>query len=246
MPPKTGEPDEESRPFDLDEVDVLPAHKAVVDHLRRAIHVGQVPPGAKLPPERQLSIQLGVSRVTLREALHVLRDEGYVTIKLGHAGGVFVRDDSQSFDEISPGWDERASDLGAVFDLRALVEGFAAQHAASNISNEDLEVLDASNRALADVANTADFRREDLRFHTVIAQASGRPIVRDVVDQLRAGLFLPFLLFDLEAMKAHSVEDHVLIADALRARDPKLARARMSRHVQRSAKAIERILAQRS
>ena len=55
------------------------------DHLRRAIHLGEFKPGDKFLPERQHAEQLGISRVTLREAIRVLEAEGYVEVRRGSA-----------------------------------------------------------------------------------------------------------------------------------------------------------------
>src|SRR5580698_3793898 len=62
-------------------------HEVVVEHLRRAIHIGRFVPGDKFPPERELAKQLMVSRTTVREAIRVLESEGYVEIRRGSAGG---------------------------------------------------------------------------------------------------------------------------------------------------------------
>ena len=65
-------------------------YERVVDRIHRAIHLGQLLPGDKLPPERVLAEQLKVSRVTLREALRVLEGEGYVQTRLGARGSQTV------------------------------------------------------------------------------------------------------------------------------------------------------------
>src|SRR5262245_21338895 len=59
------------------------AYELVVNQLKRAIHLGSYVPGDKLPPERALAEQLGVSRVTTREALRVLQGEGYISVGSG-------------------------------------------------------------------------------------------------------------------------------------------------------------------
>src|ERR1700726_3365404 len=71
-------------------VDIRPAYEVVVDRLRRAILLSVYLPGDKLPPERVHAEQLGVSRVTLREAIRVLEGEGLVEARRGATGGVVV------------------------------------------------------------------------------------------------------------------------------------------------------------
>ena len=60
------------------------------DRLRREIHLGVYVSGNKLPPQRELAKSLGVSLVTLREALRILEAEGYLILRRGAAGGAFV------------------------------------------------------------------------------------------------------------------------------------------------------------
>jgi len=62
----------------------------VVDQIRGAILRGDVEPGGRLPAERELSTQLGVSRTTLREGLRALESQGLVEIRLGSSGGIFA------------------------------------------------------------------------------------------------------------------------------------------------------------
>src|SRR4051794_32910981 len=63
------------------------AYEVVTNRLKRAIHLGTVSPGERLPPERELARRLGVSRVTLREALRVLQADGYIVTRHGAHGG---------------------------------------------------------------------------------------------------------------------------------------------------------------
>lgn len=71
-------------------VERVRAFEGVVDQIRRAILHGDLAPGDRLPAQRELAAQLGVSRQTLREGLRALESEGLVEIRLGHTGGIFV------------------------------------------------------------------------------------------------------------------------------------------------------------
>jgi DNA-binding FadR family transcriptional regulator len=68
------------------------AYEETVGRLLQAIRLGVVPPGEQLPPGRDLAARLGVSRVTLREALATLQTTGYLEARRGRYGGTFVRD----------------------------------------------------------------------------------------------------------------------------------------------------------
>ena len=78
----------------LEPVAAVPAHELVLAQLRRSIHLGHFGAGDRLPPERELARQLGVSRTTVREAVRVLEGEGLVEIKRGSSGGISVRPQS--------------------------------------------------------------------------------------------------------------------------------------------------------
>src|SRR3954453_15053226 len=84
----------------LTPVEVAPAYAAVVDRLRRSIALGVVAPGEKLPPERTLADGLGVSRLTVREALRVLQGEGLIVTKRGGSGGAVVTSREVTAEEI--------------------------------------------------------------------------------------------------------------------------------------------------
>lgn len=62
----------------------------VAEHLRILIHRGEVGPGDRLPAERELAEQLGVARMSLRDAIKVLQADGYVEVRRGARGGTFV------------------------------------------------------------------------------------------------------------------------------------------------------------
>src|SRR5919198_5732754 len=66
------------------------AFEEAVERLLQSIKLGLVAPGERLPPERDLATRLGVSRVTLREAIRALQQAGYVESRRGRYGGTFV------------------------------------------------------------------------------------------------------------------------------------------------------------
>jgi GntR family transcriptional repressor for pyruvate dehydrogenase complex len=65
----------------MEPIQARSTHDLVVDRLRRAIHLGTYLPGDRLPPERELAMQFGVSRVTVREALSLLQGEGFLFVQ---------------------------------------------------------------------------------------------------------------------------------------------------------------------
>src|SRR6056297_555626 len=74
----------------LDPIHHTATYERVVEQIRRVIYLGRYLPGDKLPPERELAQQLGVSRTTVREAIRMLEGENLIRVKRGATGGIIV------------------------------------------------------------------------------------------------------------------------------------------------------------
>ena len=94
------------------------AFEETVERLLQAIRLGVARPGERLPAERDLAVRLGVSRVTLREAIRALADAGYVESRRGRYGGTFVAADLPG-----PGPGEPAAPVPDVEDVLTLPDG---------------------------------------------------------------------------------------------------------------------------
>jgi GntR family transcriptional regulator, transcriptional repressor for pyruvate dehydrogenase complex len=222
----------------LGPIEIPPAYEVVVRYLRRGIHLGEFPPGSKLPRERDLAERLGVSRATLREALRQLKGEGYVEIHRGQRGGVFVRGERASQDVLRRWFEDQGTDMAGVFDFRAMVESLAARRAAARADDALVDRLTDLNARMDEATEIGAFRLADLRFHMAIAEAAGAPLVRTAVEEARAALFVPFQLLGFEDMRTRSVPEHAKIIDAVRAGDGETAAAEMAGHVRATAAAL--------
>lgn len=218
-------------PVELGPIEIAPAYEVVVRHLRRAIHLGEFAPGAKLPTERDLAELLEVSRATLREALRELKGEGYIEIRRGQRGGVFVRDGLESNEALKKWFRDQGTDMEGVADFRLSVEPLAARRAAKRATKALVADLEGLNARMAETTEIGDFRQADLRFHMHIADAADAELIRHGVEEARAALFLPFQVLDLEDMRDRSVPQHAAIIAALRAKDGDAAATAMAEHV---------------
>jgi GntR family transcriptional repressor for pyruvate dehydrogenase complex len=225
-------------PADLGPIDIAPAYEVVVRYLRRGIHLGEFRPGAKLPAERDLAEQLTVSRATLREALRELKGAGYVDIRRGPRGGVFVRDRTMSDDELQKWFADQGTDMDAVFQFRAAVEPLAARRAAARTGSELIAELTTLNERMAWTTEIGTFRQADLQFHMAIAQAAGAQLIRQGVEEARMAMFLPFQPLDLDGMRERTIPQHEHIIEALQAGDPDAAAEAMEHHVRATADAL--------
>ncbi|MFE9750661.1 FadR/GntR family transcriptional regulator [Saccharothrix saharensis] len=209
------------------------AFEETVERLMQAIRLGVVGPGERLPAERDLATRLGVSRVTLREAIRSLQDAGYVESRRGRYGGTFVNSPLPA-----PAPDRRVdpAELADAVTLRAAVETGAAECAAGRalgpVERRDLLARLAECRD----ASVDSYRRKDSRLHLAIAEATGSPSLTAAVADARTRVNalldrIPLLPPNL----AHSNEQHELIVTHIVAGDPEAARRAMAEHLDGTA-----------
>jgi GntR family transcriptional regulator, transcriptional repressor for pyruvate dehydrogenase complex len=147
-----------------------------VERLGTAIRLGLLPPGTRLPPERDLADELGISRSTLRQALTTLVQSGHLISRRGRSGGTFVADEPPlTHDRSAEPLDfDRAR---AVLDYRITVETGATVLAAERATEEDLDLLGALTEEMGatEGARFHGYRRADVRFHIGVAEACHSP-----------------------------------------------------------------------
>ncbi|MCK2221614.1 FCD domain-containing protein [Actinomadura sp. ATCC 31491] len=226
------------------------AFEETVERLLQAIKLGVVPPGGKLPPERELAVRLGISRVTLREAIRALSDAGYLDVRRGRYGGAFVtyeppapdaRDLRQAVAEMGH------DDLADALTFRLAVECGAAQVLAGAAQAgelaEEQRALLLRRLAALDEASLDDYRRLDTAFHLSIAELTGSGLLATAVADARARVgdllnAIPMLQANLD----HAAVQHRAIVDAILAGDPDAARRAMTEHLEGTAALLRAFL----
>jgi GntR family transcriptional regulator, transcriptional repressor for pyruvate dehydrogenase complex len=207
------------------------AFEETVERLLEGIKLGIYAPGDRLPAERELTRRLGVSRITLREALRELCTAGYVETKRGRFGGTFV---IRQPEPLSPAI--AARDMGGFLEdaltFRWVVETGAAEMAArATLSQRQREDLADSLDAVR-AAGPTGYRQADTRLHLAVADAAGSPLLTASVVEARVRLVdllnaIPMLSANLD----HSNVQHARIVNAILAGDPNRARHAMEEHV---------------
>jgi GntR family transcriptional regulator, transcriptional repressor for pyruvate dehydrogenase complex len=146
----------------------------VVLRVGRAIRLGLLTDGEQLPPETEFAAQLGVSAMTLREALAILRQQGLVETRRGRTGGTFAR--RPAAPHLGPLRDRlramTADELRDLTDEQSAVSGAAARLAATRASTASVRRLLALADQLAGSATTGARIMADSRFHIEVAIAS--------------------------------------------------------------------------
>lgn len=223
------------------------ASDVVVQHIKGMVLAGQLRAGQRLPSEKELARQFGLSRVTVRDALRVLEAEGFVRIRLGARGGVFVSvpGPQQVTASLANLLRVNRASLRALAEARLLLEPEVAALAAQRARPGDLQAM---RTAVEEARQRKDpyFIPHSVRFHTALSEASGNPVLVCALASFWA-LFheaLARLLPD-DGMAARAVEDHQAILDAVASRDPDRARALMREHLAYFAQRVERLARRR-
>lgn len=213
------------------------AYEETVERLLQVIKLGIVPHGERLPPERDLAQRLGVSRVTLREAIRSLQQAGYVEPRRGRFGGTFV------LYRPSPNAAEArriAGILGGSLEdaltFRRVLEPGVAEVVAQRQLN-DLQQL-RLRESLSDVqsAPMSTYRQADARLHLTIAELTGSPMVTRAVAEVRITLNdLLNAIPPLDPPITHSNEQHSALVRAVLGHNARQARKVMEEHVDATA-----------
>jgi GntR family transcriptional repressor for pyruvate dehydrogenase complex len=225
-------------------VPVRNAFEVTIERLAQSIRLGVLSGGDRLPPERELADTLGVSRVTLREAIKALRAAHLVESRRGRGGGTFVVAPTNS----RPASREEAdrpspTAVNDTLDLRRIVEpGAAALAATRTLSAADRSTLHRCLGAASD-GPPEGRRLADSRLHMAIAAAGESAAVAAVVAdvQMRLTEILRAIPV-IPANIAHSDRQHAAIITAILSGQPERARAEMEEHVDGTAALLRGLL----
>lgn len=210
-------------------------YRQIAEQLRAAITAGKFVAGARLPAERDLAKQLGVSRPSVREALIALEVEGWVEVRTG--SGVYVLERSTTrASAIAP------TEWGPLELIRArrVIEGEVAALAALQAKRKDLGAMELALQAMRDDADAGQLPLDgDRAFHTAIVQACGNVVLTETVqgfwDARRGPLFTRLGgYFETVPSWRAAITEHEAIVAAIRARNAADARAAMHVHMDNS------------
>jgi len=212
-------------------------YQQIADQIRELIDRGGFEAGTRLPPERDLAQQLGVSRPSLREALIALDVEGRVEVRSG--SGVFV---SSTQPEPTP---QRTAAMGEspsqLMEARSVIEGEVVVLACARITDERLARL---RKLLKGMEAEIDRRRArvdlDREFHLTLAEVAGNAVLSRLVGELFDERHSPISAkissrFESTRTWRVALKEHEAILKAVEARDPIAAQAAMRAHLQASA-----------
>jgi GntR family transcriptional repressor for pyruvate dehydrogenase complex len=207
----------------------------VVALLREMINNGELAPGNRLPPERDLAKLLGVSRPTLRAGIRSLATVGILVSRQGAGTFVAEADESPTLDssqlQMLSALHGFTSD--EMFEARLALEMSIAAMAAERATSEQMTVMAEQITGMyASLSDPGQYLVHDMRFHQTIAAASQNRILTSLMNMIAT------ILFDNRSKTVHraldlkdSAEQHHRIYRAMRERDPEAARRAMHDHL---------------
>ena len=221
----------------LQAVDNRRLYRQIADQIAALIEEGEYAAGHRIPPERDLARQLGVSRPSVREALIALEVEGYVEVRVGSGVYVLGPRPEHSGHALPP-------DSGPFELIRArwIIESECAALAAKNATRAQARAMEeALEQMEADRDQGTVPLSADRLFHLRVAEASGNSalalVVKTLWDQRTGPLFLRLEHhFDTPQLWTVAIKEHREVLSAIAKHDAAAARAAMRRHMDKAAK----------
>jgi GntR family transcriptional repressor for pyruvate dehydrogenase complex len=223
--------------FQFKPVESRRLYQQIADQIRELIDQGGFEAGTRLPPERDLAQQLGVSRPSLREALIALDVEGRVEVRSG--SGVFV-----SAARAGPASGRTASmgeSPSQLMEARSVIEGEVVIVACARITDEAVGRLRGLLKSMkADIDRRRARVDLDRQFHMTLAEATGNAVLARLVGELFDERHSPISAkissrFESTRTWRVALKEHEAILEAVQARDPIAAQEAMRAHLKASA-----------
>ena len=186
--------------------------------------------GDKLPNEMELAGELGISRVTLREAIRILCTRGLVEIRRGRGTYVVSGDPAMLRDNGASPLNANGVSNRDLLEIRLMVEPMVAYYAALRATDEEIEEIDAQRIRIEKLAAEGkSVLKEEQDFHTAIAMASHNNLVEQMLPIINKSIIADLLFF--KESVDYSIRDHREIVRYIRARSPEAARTIMRMHI---------------
>jgi GntR family transcriptional regulator, transcriptional repressor for pyruvate dehydrogenase complex len=219
--------------------------EVIVEQIRLLMRQGQLKPGDRLPPERDLCERFGVSRVTVREALRMLESSGLVEIRVGARGGAFVT--APSSNRVGEGLADlltlSAISAADVTEVRMILEVGIVPLVCERATEDDLADLEKLCERSEEALRVGDYSMDmSLEFHAGVARATHNPALEMLVESFRG----PILMSLNQAKEAApemgglGTREHERFVEAVRRRDSGEASRIMREHLARTAHRLGR------
>jgi GntR family transcriptional repressor for pyruvate dehydrogenase complex len=212
-------------------------YEQITEQIQSRIMTGELRPGDKLPPERELAEQFGVSRTAVREAVKALHEKGLLEVRPGN--GTFISNITDTTSEVMRDSLDLIVNVGLVnglvelMQVRTLLEPGIAALAAEMATEANIQAMQQAVDTMDTALDNADVYVEaDLKFHRALATASQNSLITilldPIVDLLREQRKRIFLV---EGGPERGQYHHKRILKAVATRQPLAAREAMAVHL---------------
>lgn len=210
-------------------------YEDIVKQFMRKIEDGALKEGDKLPTERELVEQLGVSRTSIREALRAMELLGMIESKVSE--GTFIKHSGvdRSILGLSGAGGVDARRVMETYEVRLLLESFTARQAAKRRTDEQLGAMRGAIEAMKkDIAAGNRGHAADNQFHRIIAEASGNSVLISILSLCADMINSSIVLADAHVNVNDIISEHQNLYEAVERRDDKLAERLMRAHIRRA------------
>lgn len=212
----------------LGPVEAKATYDIAVDRLRRQIHSGLLLPAEKLPAERQLSDDFGISRVTLRDALRVLETDRYIVVRRGAHGGTFVNAED-CLVEISTRRITRApANAMRVLEFLCVNELAASSLAPERCSPPELKRMRQAIAMMTAAQTVPHLKQAETYFHLALGDATQNALMAQAIEDGLSELFLPFGQHTAEVARDRILHQHSDLLAAIEAGQTAAAKTAMA------------------
>jgi GntR family transcriptional repressor for pyruvate dehydrogenase complex len=208
-------------------------HTEIIERIRELIREKELGPGSRLPAERKLAQNFGVSRNSVREAIKQLEEGGVLESRRGAGTYVATNDTTILARALTREMERKMTRIHEIFEIRSLLEPQIAGLAAAKIAPDQVARLrDIVAKQQSAVGNIKRFTALDTRFHDLLVQASGNEVLEQVMRTLRTILkesrCAPLMT---TTRQEASIKGHTAIVDALESGNVRETIAAMGEHI---------------
>ncbi len=214
----------------------------VFEQLKNKIAIGSWRPGCKIPSENQLRELMGVSRVSIREAIHKLSALGVLETR--HGEGTFVRESLANtyFNELVPFILINKPDIIKILEYRKIIEVGSIAIAIKNVKDEEIgkleNIVDNMNLYQEDIKK---FSALDMKFHILLANIAGNPIVNRINYIIADVLNETMIKIVKDLGPSDGLYYHSKILAAVQTKDVEMAQKLMDEHIEKTITKISKI-----
>jgi DNA-binding GntR family transcriptional regulator len=213
----------------MSRIHIKPLHQEVAQRIRDMIRKGLLQKGDRIV-EKELCEAMGTSRTPLREALRLLSSEGLIEL-VPHKGAYVAQPSMREIREM--------------FEVMSILEGTCARKVAEKMTDADFRKLEKLHEKLEKYfreKNNEKYLEVNHKYHSLLQEMTGSKVLNDVINSLRQKILLYRYrqLYQPDRFRA-SMNEHRVLLDAFRRRDPAAAESAMRTHLINQCEALKSV-----